>query len=157
MRIKLLLSGKTTPEYLQEGLAIYEKRIGYYAPFEIVFLPEPRLSKSMTVPQMKAAESDIFAKVLRENDYLVLLDEKGKQFSSVSFSSFLADFQQSGKGQLLFAIGSAHGFDERLKKRANLLISLSPLTFPHQLARLIFAEQLYRAFTIIKKEPYHHS
>lgn len=157
MKIRLLLSGKTNPDYLKEGCTIYERRIPHYSSFEICLLPEVKLTKTMTVLQLKAAESAIFMKNVKAHDFLIVLDEKGKSYSSIEFAGFLERSVAGGKKELVFAIGGSHGFDETIKQRANLKLSLSQFTFPHQLTRLIFLEQLYRAFTILKNEPYHHS
>lgn len=143
-------------QYIREGCQIYANRLTHYAPFEIIFLPETKLSRSMPNQKLREAESEIFLKTVKSSHFLVLLDESGKQFTSIEFSKFIETAQNNSRSDLVFAIGGAYGFDEKLKKRADAIVSLSSLTFPHQLTRLIFLEQLYRAFTIIKKEPYHH-
>jgi 23S rRNA (pseudouridine1915-N3)-methyltransferase len=156
MKITLLLTGKSFPPYIKEGIEFYEKRINFYMPFEIKILPEVKLTGKMTNDKLRASESSIFLKNVNENDFLVLLDEYGKQLTSMAFARLIEDYQTGGKSKVVFAIGGAYGFDDLIKKRANFQMSLSQLTFPHQLARLIFCEQLYRSFTIIKNEPYHH-
>jgi 23S rRNA (pseudouridine1915-N3)-methyltransferase len=155
MSIRLLISGKLSPEYIKEGVSTYEKRLKFYVPFEIKILPSITLTRSMSAAKLKASESEVFLKNIRSNDFLVLLDEKGKTLTSAAFAGFVELYSSSSR-EMVFAIGGAHGFDELIKKRADAILSLSSFTLPHQLARLVFMEQLYRAFTIIKKEPYHH-
>lgn len=157
MRIKLLLSGKNSPSYINDGCNLYEKRLGHYVTFKTIFLPEIKLTRSMTSQQLKNAESDIFIKGIKDSRPVFLLDEGGKKFSSKEFSTFIENFSNLGQHELIFAIGGAHGFNDLIKKHVDGSISLSNFTLPHQLARLVFYEQLYRAFTIIKKEPYHHA
>jgi len=156
MKIRLLLAGKTAV-HISEGMAIYEKRLKFYTSIETRIIPEIRLSKSMDTARLKSAESAAFMKQVKDSDYLILLDEQGRMFTSSGFAKLIENHLTGAKNEVVFAIGGAHGFDESIKRRANLILSLSSLTFPHQLARLIFTEQLYRAFTIIRNEPYHHT
>jgi 23S rRNA (pseudouridine1915-N3)-methyltransferase len=154
MKIHLLLTGKTTEKYLQEGISVYERRLKHYIPFTISILPEVRNTGNTLLQKQK--EADLYMRHINPQDYLVVLDEKGKELSSVEFSAFLEKSVNGSVQRMVFVVGGPYGVDESLLKRANLLLSLSRMTFSHQMVRLFFAEQLYRAFTIIRKEPYHH-
>jgi 23S rRNA (pseudouridine1915-N3)-methyltransferase len=156
MKITLLLAGKTTEEYLNTGVSIYVKRIVHYLPFEIIELPAFKSKGKITPEQQKEAEADIILKHLNKSDRIVLLDEKGKTKSSTEFADFLNQQMNSGIKNLFFVVGGPFGFSERVYSKAHLMISLSKMTFSHQLVRLVFVEQLYRALTILKNEPYHH-
>ncbi len=156
MKIRLLVIGKTSAPYLIDGIEIYLKRISYYSDFSIEVVPDIKRAPSMLPDQLKEAEADVFLKRITERDYVVLLDENGKRFSSVGFAALMQKWMVAGNMNPVFIIGGAFGFGEALIKKAALKISLSEMTFSHQMVRLIFAEQLYRAFTIIRNEPYHH-
>jgi|SRR6185436_11004685 len=157
MKIKLIFTGKTTFPYLKDGINIFEKRLAHYVPFEIITLEAAKKSAGSKNPQnQKKQEADLFMKIIKPNDYLILLDEKGKEFTSVQFAGALQKLMASLQSNILFVAGGAYGFDEKIYTRANMLLSLSKMTSSHQLIRLIFLEQLYRAMTIIKNEPYHH-
>jgi len=156
MGILLYQIGKTSFNYVDEGVTDYTKRIAKYVPFNLVTLPDIKNAKNLSVELFKKKEGEIILSKLKNSDYIILLDERGKQLNSIEFSNFLQEKLQSGKQQLVFIMGGAYGFSEEVYKKADGKISLSRLTFSHQLIRLIFAEQLYRAFTIIKGEPYHH-
>lgn len=157
MKIKLLLTGKTKDKFILEGFADYIKRINHYVSIETLIIPDIRNTANMDVHSIIEKEAESQLKCIEVNDYLVLLDEKGKDFSSVEFSAFLQQRMSSGIKNLCFLIGGPYGFSERIYNRANQKIALSKMTFSHQLVRIIFAEQLYRAFTILKNEPYHHA
>ena len=149
MKILLLVIGKTDEDYLITGIKKYVGRIGHYASFEMKEIPDPRNRKTLSEEQQKTAESFLILSQLQPSDHVVLLDENGKQFTSVQFAESLVK-------RLVFIIGGPYGFSKEVYDRANAKLSLSPMTFSHQMVRLIFVEQLYRAFTILKGEPYHH-
>ena len=156
MKLSLFFTGKTSADYLKKGIAEYEKRIKRYINFEIKTVKDLKVSKSMPVKTVKQKEGEEILKQIKNNDILILLDEKGKQFTSREFAQFINHKNSTGVKHLIFLIGGAYGFSEQIYKRANRKISLSQMTFSHQPIRLLFTEQLYRAFTIIKGEPYHN-
>ena len=155
MKITFLAIGKTAERYLQEGIAVYEKRLKFYTRFEIELLPDVKHAAGMSREQLAEKEGALFLKRIREQDLLVLLDEKGKEYSSTELAGQLEKWMQLSRGIVMVA-GGAYGFSRDMYNRADHLLSLSRMTFSHQMVRLLFAEQLYRAFTIIKGEPYHH-
>ena len=156
MKILLLVIGKTDDEYLVTGIKKYVDRLGHYASFEMKELPDPRNRKTLSEEQQKKAESVLLMQQLQPADQVILLDENGKQFTSVAFAENLEKQLASGAKRLVFVIGGPYGFAQEIYDCANAKMSLSPMTFSHQMVRLIFVEQLYRAFTILKGEPYHH-
>ena len=156
MKILLLVIGKTDAAYIRAGIEEYEKRLTRYVPYEIKVLPDVKNSKNMSETLQKEKEGEMLLGELQGTDFIVLLDENGKQYSSVGFSEFLAQKMLNGTKRLVFVIGGPYGFAEAVYKRANDKISLSKMTFSHQMVRMIFAEQLYRAMTIMRGEPYHH-
>lgn len=156
MTIKLLAIGKTDSTQLQQLIAIYEKRLGHYINFKLELIPDLKKTKSLSEEQQKTKEGELILKQLSNTDALILLDEGGKQFSSLEFSSYLQKKMNSGIKQLVFVIGGPYGFSDAVYKAASGKISLSKMTFSHQMVRLFVVEQLYRAFTILKNEPYHH-
>ncbi len=156
MDIKLIWIGKTEEKYLETGIENYLKRIKHYINFQIVTIPELKNTKSLSIEQIKQKEGELLLKMIRQSDKLVLLDENGQIESSISFSVFLEKMMLTGIKNLIFVIGGAYGFSMEVYQRANTKISLSKMTFSHQLVRLVFVEQIYRAFTILKGEPYHH-
>ena len=156
MKIILLTVGKTDIDYLKKGIPIYESRLKHYIQFEIRTVPDIKNTKNLTFEQQKEKEGELILKNINTSDYLVLLDEKGKEFSSVDFSKFIEKKMISGIKNLFFIIGGPYGFSSKVYSRADGKIALSKMTFSHQMVRLIFIEQLYRAFTILKHEPYHH-
>jgi 23S rRNA (pseudouridine1915-N3)-methyltransferase len=156
MNVKLLMTGQTGESYLQEGIAEYEKRIRHYVSFTSETIQVPRRVKSLSPSRMKGVEADMVLKRLNPDDHVILLDERGKQYTSIDFSDLLNKKLNTSIKNLVFVIGGPFGFDDRLYERADGLLSLSVMTFPHQLVRLIFLEQLYRALTIMRGEPYHH-
>jgi 23S rRNA (pseudouridine1915-N3)-methyltransferase len=156
MKICLLVIGKTDEDYLQKGLEIFLKRIPHYILFEMKVIPDIKNSKNLSEEQQKEKEGKLILQQILSSDELFLLDEKGLEASSIDFARFLEKKMLSGIKRLVFVIGGPYGFSENVYSRANGKVSLSKMTFSHQMVRLIFTEQLYRAFTILKGEPYHH-
>ena len=156
MKTVLLAIGKTDDEYLTEGIRKYVERIRHYAPFEFKCLPDIKNSRSLTRDQQKQQEGRLLTAEMMPGDVVALLDEGGRQYSSRQFSQFYSKIAASGAKRLVFVIGGPYGFSDDVYKAATHKISLSPMTFSHQMVRLIFVEQLYRLHTIIKGEPYHH-
>ena len=156
MKIKLLYIGKADSDNLQKAIEDYVKKINFYAAFEIIPIPYLKNCKAMSFQEQKEKEGELFLKKFDTSDYVVLLDEHGKEYTSLQFSAQMQQYMNSGTKTLVFVIGGAYGFSETVYKRANAKLSLSKMTFPHIVTRLIFTEQLYRAFTILKGEPYHH-
>lgn len=156
MTIKLLGIGKTDDPALQGLTEMYIKRLGFYNRFEFELIPDIKNAKNLDENQQKQKEGGLLLNKIAASDFVVLLDENGKQYSSESFSEFIQKRLNSGLKQLVFIIGGPYGFSEDVYKRADSKLSLSKMTFSHQMIRLFFVEQLYRAFTILKNEPYHH-
>lgn len=156
MKIRLIWTGKTADAYLDEGIAIYQNRLKHYCRFEIQTLPDIKNAKSLSKEELKEREGKQLLEALGPQDILVLLDEGGKMYTSPQLADFVQKMLNRG-GTIVFVIGGAYGFSAEVYNRADAKVSLSPLTFSHQMVRLIFAEQLYRAFTILKGEPYHHA
>lgn len=156
MKVLLLVIGKTDAPYIREGIEEYEKRLTRYLPYEMKVLPDVKNSKNMNEALQKEKEGGMLLEELRGTDIVVLLDENGKQYSSVGFSEFLAQKMLNGVKRLVFVVGGPYGFSDAVYERANDKISLSKMTFSHQMVRMIFAEQFYRAMTIMRGEPYHH-
>lgn len=156
MKIKLLTIGKTDEKYLQSGMDIFTKRIPHYIPFELKIIPDLKNNRNLSEIQQKEKEGELILREINNSDELILLDENGLLNGSVAFARFLEKKMVAGTRQVVFVIGGPYGFSENVYQRANQRISLSPMTFSHQMVRLIFLEQLYRAFTILKGEPYHH-
>jgi 23S rRNA (pseudouridine1915-N3)-methyltransferase len=157
MKISVLNLGATKESYLKEGIAVFEKRIKHYVSFEMIYLNEIRNMKSQPENVQKESEGRILLTALEKVDYPVLLDVEGKQLNSTDFSKYLQQIMNKGSRNLGFIIGGPYGFSADVYRAVPESISLSPMTFSHQLVRLVFLEQLYRAFTIIKGEPYHHA
>ncbi len=155
MKITLILVGKTGNKLYAEGIKDYTERINHYVPFDIKIIPELKNSKSLSEQQQKDKEGEQILKIIDGKSHVVLLDEHGKEMRSMEFASWLENKQQTTR-QLTFVIGGPYGFSQAVYDRADSKQSLSRMTFSHQMVRLIFAEQLYRACTIIRKEPYHH-
>lgn len=156
MKITLLTVGKTDKDWVKEGLDIYVSRLKHYIPFTVTEIPELKNVSSLTSAQIKAKEGELILKNVRPGDDLILLDERGRQFTSMELAKVLQDkISYSGK-DIIFVIGGAYGFSDAVYSRADSKISLSKMTFSHQMVRAIFAEQIYRAFTIMRGEPYHH-
>ncbi len=155
MKTVLILIGKTTNKHFIAGINDYSERINHYMPFEIKVIQEIKNTKSLTEDQQKIAEGSLILKLLQPSDTVVLLDEHGEEMRSVAFAKWLQGKQFNAR-RLVFVIGGPYGFSQEVYDRATELVSLSKMTFSHQMVRLIFTEQLYRACTIIKGEPYHH-
>ena len=155
MRVSLLTVGKTDIKWVSEGLEVYSSRLLHYIPFELREIPELKNVSALSKDQIKTAEGKLILKALKDCDELILLDERGKEFRSVEFADWLQRKFQQGR-DLVFVIGGAYGFSQEVYDRANGMISLSKMTFSHQMVRTIFVEQLYRALTILKGESYHH-
>ena len=156
MNIKLLAVGKTDNPALQQLIDMYEKRLSYYINFELQLLPDIKNSTSLSEEQQKAKEGELILGNVASPHHLILLDERGKEFTSVAFADELQKKMNAAIKQLTFVIGGPYGFSKEVYDRANGKLSLSKLTFSHQMIRLFFVEQLYRAFTILRNEPYHH-
>ncbi len=156
MKVEFWMIGKTAFSYLDEGITIYEKRLKRYLPFNLFILPDIKNAKNLSVAELKKKEGDLILKKLKSDDLLILLDEKGKEMNSVDFSKFIEKQLRSSKKRLIFQLGGAYGFSPEVYKRADIKISLSKMTFSHQMIRVFFLEQLYRAMTILKGEPYHN-
>lgn len=155
MKIEFLLVGKTTSKIFVEGIDDYVKRINHYLSFSCVVIPELKNTKKLTEAQQKTAEGELILKKIASDDYLVLLDEHGKELRSIEFATWMEKKQHNTR-KLVFVVGGPYGFSDEVYQRCNEKISLSKMTFSHQMIRLIFTEQVYRACTIIKGEPYHH-
>jgi 23S rRNA (pseudouridine1915-N3)-methyltransferase len=157
MKTIFLLTGKTRNRYLIEGIRDYFSRIVNYTPFEIIEIPDLKNTRNMPSAVVTEKEADLIFSYIDESDFLVMLDEKGRQLSSKELAGFLEGKMLGSVKRLVFAVGGAYGFPKRLVQRADFILSLSRMTFPHQLVRLIFLEQFYRALTIIRGEPYHNA
>jgi 23S rRNA (pseudouridine1915-N3)-methyltransferase len=156
MKITLLTIGKTEDSYLKDGIDKYLSRLKHYIRFEIIEIPELKNTKALSQEQQKAKETELIFKNTVSTDHIVLLDERGTELTSVQFSAMLNKKMIASVQNLVFIIGGPYGFDDSVYKRANDQLSLSRMTFSHQMVRLFFVEQVYRAFTILKGEPYHH-
>lgn len=156
MKIRLLMVGKTKERFTEDGYMFYKKRVLNYLPFEDIIIPGLRNSKNFSPEEFKLKEGELLLKNFREDDFIVLLDERGKITTSPDFAQFVQQRMNTGIKSLTFVIGGAYGFSDDVYKSADFKISLSSLTFPHQLVRIIFMEQLYRAMTILRNEPYHN-
>ena len=156
MKITLLTVGKTDRDWVKQGLELYISRLKHYIPFSLVEIPELKNVSALSTEQIKVKEGELILKNIRPGDDLILMDERGKMYTSIEFAKVLQDkISYIGK-DIIFVIGGAYGFSQAVYDRANSKISLSKMTFSHQMVRAIFAEQLYRAFTIMRGEPYHH-
>ncbi len=156
MKIKLLAIGKTDDKNLQQLIETYKNRLKHYIKFEISIIQDIKNVKNLSENQQKEKEGELILKQLQPTDQLILLDEKGKEFRSIEFAKFLQKKMNSGIKQLVLVIGGPYGFSDAVYKKSNGKISLSKMTFSHQMIRLFVVEQLYRGFTILKNEPYHH-
>lgn len=156
MNITLLLVGKTTEDFIHSGFSLFEKRLKFYIPFVVKVIPEIKEARSLNSIELMEREAALIRKNIPDGSTVILLDEHGQQFRSVEFASFIQKQMNTGKKDLIFVVGGAFGLAESLKKSADQLIALSQMTFTHQLIRLIFIEQLYRAMTILRNEPYHN-
>ena len=156
MRIQVMFVGKTTGKLFQEAISDYQQRLTHYVPFAIEEVPDLKNTKNLTEEQQKEKEADIVLDRLQPGDVLVLVDERGKEFASREFSTFLENKMQTVSKRLVLLIGGPYGFSQRIYDAAQGKISLSKMTFSHQMVRLFLVEQIYRAFTIMRGEPYHH-
>jgi 23S rRNA (pseudouridine1915-N3)-methyltransferase len=156
LNIKLLAIGKTDNKNLQTLIDEYAKRLSFYIKFDLEIIPDIKNVKNLSESQQKDKEGELILSKITATDQLILLDENGKNFSSIGFSEELQKKMNSGVKTLVFVIGGPYGFSETVYAKANGKISLSPMTFSHQMVRLFFIEQVYRGFTILKNEPYHH-
>ncbi len=156
MNIELIVIGKTDSKEVESLVEMYAKRINHYAKFSITTLPDIKNTRNLSVKQQRTIEGEAILKQLSDGDYVVLLDERGAQYRSLEFAQWMQKRMGSGVKRLVLIIGGAYGFSEEVYARANSKLSLSLMTFSHQIVRAIFAEQIYRAFTILKNEPYHH-
>lgn len=156
MKTVLYAVGKTDEDYLNFGINKYWQRIARYTPFDFIILPDIKNSKNLSEAVQKEKEGDMILKQFEAGDYIVLLDENGKEYTSVGMAEWMSGIFLQGHKRLVFVIGGPYGFSDDVYKKASTKISLSKMTFPHQLVRLLFMEQLYRCHTILKGEPYHH-
>jgi 23S rRNA (pseudouridine1915-N3)-methyltransferase len=156
MRITIIVVGKTDFTFIDDGIKLYSERIKRYTKFDFIVAKGLKKMKGLSEIQLKKAEGIEILNKIMQGDWIVLLDEKGKEYSSNGLSSYIENKIQFGDKRLVFIIGGAYGFSDEVYERANELVSLSRMTYSHQIIRIIFLEQLYRAFTIMKGEPYHH-
>ena len=156
MKITLLTVGKTDKDWVKQGLDIYVSRLKHYVPFSMTEIPELKNVSALSKDQIKTREGELILKNIRTSDDVILLDERGKQYSSMELAGVIRDKMTYGGRDIVFVIGGAYGFSEAVYARADAKLSLSRMTFSQQMVRAIFVEQTYRAFTIIKGEPYHH-
>lgn len=156
MKVALIFTGKTTKKFVKEGVNYYIERIGKYTALEVVSLPDIKNTRNMQVREKKAREGLKIGHSLRSDDYVVVLDEKGSEYSTSEFSGLFGKMLMMPRKRLVFVIGGPWGFADEIYRRADLRLSLSRMTFSHQIVRLLFLEQLYRVFTVINGDPYHH-
>jgi len=155
LRVSLITVGKTDIKWVSEGLEVYSSRLRHYIPFEIREIPELKNVSAMSQEQIRMAEGKLILKLIKDSDDVILLDEHGKEFRSIEFADYLQKKFNRGR-DIVFVVGGAYGFSYEVYSRSNSKLSLSKMTFSHQMVRTIFVEQLYRALTIIKGESYHH-
>lgn len=155
MKITLLVVGKTTDSHIEALIQEYQKRLSHYLPFTLQVIPELKNTKALTSEQQKQAEGDLILRTITPATDLILLDEHGKEYRSIEFADYIQKRMSSGR-DVVFVVGGPYGFSEAVYQRANGKISLSKMTFSHQMVRLFFVEQIYRAMTILRGEPYHH-
>ena len=156
MKIVLLAIGKTKEQYLIEGISQYQKRLNHYTQFELLEIPNIKNANNLSDSELLRKEGELIVQQLQPSDHLVLLDDKGKDFTSSKFAEKLQGWMLSSKKRLVFVVGGAYGFSEQVYQRGNEKLSLSKMTFSHQMVRLFFVEQMYRGYTILNNEPYHH-
>lgn len=156
MNIELIVIGKTDSKEVEALVEMYARRVNFYCKFALTALPDVRNTKSLTVKQQRTTEGELLMRQFSDGDYVVLLDERGDEFRSVEFAYWLQKRLNSGLKRLVMIIGGPYGFSDEVYARADAKLSLSKMTFSHQIVRAIFAEQIYRAFTILGNEPYHH-
>jgi 23S rRNA (pseudouridine1915-N3)-methyltransferase len=155
MKITLLVVGKTTDTHIEKLIQEYQKRLVHYVPFALAVIPELKNTKSLTSQQQKQVEGELILKYITPSTEMILLDERGSEFRSIEFADYIQKKMSSGR-DVVFVVGGPYGFSENVYQRANAKISLSKMTFSHQMVRLFFVEQIYRAMTILRSEPYHH-
>ncbi len=156
MKTTLIVIGKTDAGYLAEAIDEYKSRLAHYLPFEMEVIPDVKNVKNLSEAQQKEKEGELILKSVQAGDYLVLLDDKGKEYTSMQFAAYMEKKMQTVPKRLVFVVGGPYGFSEAVYGAASEKISLSKMTFSHQMIRLIFIEQIYRAMTILNHEPYHH-
>ena len=156
MKIKLIVVGKTNAKYLLEGENEYESRLKHYTKYEEIIIPDVKQSGKLSEIELKKKEGQLILAKLENSDHVILLDDKGRSYSSIELANFLQQKMNSGLKSLVFVVGGAFGFSDQVYQRANSKLSLSKMTFSHQMVRLIFKEQLYRGFSILRGEKYHH-
>ena len=156
MKVKLIVIGKTKSKFLLDGENEYQKRLNHYCKFSELIIPDIKNTGKLSKKELKEKEGNLILQSIKNNDYVILLDDKGLALSSTGFAEFLNKKMVSSTNELVFIVGGAFGFSESVYKRAKTKLSLSKMTFSHQMVRMIFKEQLYRAFTILKGEKYHH-
>ena len=156
MKLKLLVVGKTNKDYVQKGLDDYFSRLQHYISLDMQVIPQLKNTKNLSFEEIISKEGELILKEIQSYDHVVLLDERGDRFTSKQFADFIEKKRQTSIKRLTFVVGGAYGFSNQVNKAAHETISLSNMTFSHQLVRLIFAEQIYRAMTILNGEPYHH-
>lgn len=156
MKIILLAIGKTGEKYINEGIGQYIKRLSHYVPFEFKILPDVKTTKGISRDRQKNIEGVMFQSVIQPGDVVVLLDERGKEYTSREFANYLDRKMVTVAKNIVFIIGGPYGFSQEMYDRANEKLSLSKMTFSHEMIRLFFVEQIYRAMTILRGEPYHH-
>ncbi|HIZ86102.1 MAG TPA: 23S rRNA (pseudouridine(1915)-N(3))-methyltransferase RlmH [Candidatus Coprenecus stercoravium] len=156
MKVTLLTVGKTAFGYIKDGMAVYEKRLDRYLRFSRVEIPALQNTSSLSTEEIKSKEAELILKKIAPGDRVILLDEKGSRFTSTAWASHLEHLMSTGTRSIVFVIGGAYGFSDKVRNAAHETLSLSDMTFSHQIIRLFFEEQLYRAMTIIKGEPYHN-
>jgi 23S rRNA (pseudouridine1915-N3)-methyltransferase len=156
MKLVLLMTGKTDQAWLREGVAEYEKRISKYIRFEVVIIPDVKNPGNRSAEKVKEKEAEKMLAALKSDDHVVLLDERGESYSTIGLANYLRNSMQLPKKRMVFIIGGPWGFHQSIRDRADHVLSLSDLTFSHQVVRLLFAEQLYRVLSVIAGDPYHH-
>ena len=156
MKIVFISIGKTNEKYLNEGISLYQRRLKYYTSFEIIEIPNIKKSQNFSKLELLNKEGDLILKNIKNSDHLVLLDDKGKEYNSINFSEKIQNWMLIGKKRIVFVVGGAYGFSKDVYQRGNEKLSLSKMTFSHQMVRLFFVEQLYRGYSILNNEPYHH-
>lgn len=156
MTFSLITIGKTHTPYILTGIDEYRKRLARYAPFELLEIPDVKTTKATTEEVQKSREGESIMAKLSPSDFVVLLDERGKEYTSIEFAAYAEKLQASGRKRTVFVVGGPYGFSAEVYDRADAMISLSRMTFNHEMVRLFFVEQIYRAMTILRNEPYHH-
>lgn len=156
MKITLAVVGKTSTGYIEQGVTEYVRRLSHYVTFDIQYVADLKNTKNLTEEQQKTSEGKLILQMLDRGDFVVLLDEHGREYRSIEFASYVQKRMSSGLRRVVFVVGGPYGFSQDVYDRANDKLSLSKMTFSHEMIRLIFTEQLYRAYTILNHEPYHH-